>query len=542
MRNKARASMGWLGEFQEKTLSFMEYDEYKSTVGDMSTFARVKERLMCKPFSWYIQRFSYVYLDSGLIPKEIFQIQEEATGFCLARWPKADPRHEGGEAILLPCATEHSGTIELQLWHESNRDRSRPKGPCCSGLNNWNFLQCLNSWGANQKVRTFECDIAGLNGGQVLQLHDRPGDDGQIVWNYGKGTPSLCLAPDGPQLPPEESWSKSIEECTMVVKELSENEFNLRTHGSKFPLDHCLTVIQMEDPIGEDSGWRLRLSACSGSEDQVFTKSAAGDRGGMIVRTAVTRACLDTAGGRELLIYPCYDKKGQPPSANQVWHTVADRLLWEGSKLHCLDVVGSTIGLKSVPVQTAFGLMSCADKVGQRLRKYDQQGDGTFLLKDADSGKCLGEGPEAPTMERQLRLYPCSPSLRWRELKDRAQVQHVATGHCIDAGNEVNPILYPCHTPVAQRKQRWRVTSRPGSVQIMRGWEDNGRKTFFERCIDYAPQPPVAAVMRDCDTTRRGGTRWKRIHAREPREMELWRKAEKPPPDAVPLGGDMAPP
>ncbi|CAE8736615.1 unnamed protein product, partial [Polarella glacialis] len=76
MHNKARAVSAWLDEFKTKTFSFPEYEAFvsgKQEIGNMSNFREVKERLQCAPFSSYIQRFAYIYLDSGLLPNDIFQ-------------------------------------------------------------------------------------------------------------------------------------------------------------------------------------------------------------------------------------------------------------------------------------------------------------------------------------------------------------------------------------------------------------------------------------------------------------------------------------
>merc|ERR1719321_146070 len=118
--------------------------------------------MKCAPFSSYIQRFDYVYLKSGMIPEDVFQLREESSGHCLERVQRRTPPHG---VTTAPCnkGQERGAATELQLWHGGNRDRSRPGGPCCSGIMAWNLVQCLNSWSVGQKVETFECDIAGYN-------------------------------------------------------------------------------------------------------------------------------------------------------------------------------------------------------------------------------------------------------------------------------------------------------------------------------------------------------------------------------------------
>ena len=73
MRNKARAVAAWLGPFSNKTFStFPEYEAFfdgENSIGDLSNFGRLKKELQCADFSSYIQRFSYLFLDGGLIPE-----------------------------------------------------------------------------------------------------------------------------------------------------------------------------------------------------------------------------------------------------------------------------------------------------------------------------------------------------------------------------------------------------------------------------------------------------------------------------------------
>jgi glycosyltransferase involved in cell wall biosynthesis len=104
MRNKGRAVKAWFSEFSEKSFTFPEYRTFvdgEQPLGTFDNFDKLKERQKCAPFSSYIQRFSYVYVDGGLIPPEIFQIREEVTGLCLERLPGED---SSIGAVMAPCS------------------------------------------------------------------------------------------------------------------------------------------------------------------------------------------------------------------------------------------------------------------------------------------------------------------------------------------------------------------------------------------------------------------------------------------------------
>ncbi|CAE8657498.1 unnamed protein product, partial [Polarella glacialis] len=290
---------------------------------------------------------------------------------------------------------------------------------------------------------------------------------------------------------------------------------------------------------------KLVLADCEdGNNEQVFSSHGLSTGTGFVqVHAGTSGQCLDSAGGRELLVYPCYKNADENP--NQAWQIENARLLWEGnSRQHCVHRDANHISLQS-SLHRRIQLASCADKIGQRLRQHDLKADGTFLLQDVDSPqKCLTslQGAIAGSLETSLRLARCHPRHRFRALKERNQVQHVATGYCFDAGDEVTPILYPCHEPVAQRKQRFEVVDSTGLLRMMRGWEDNGRKVFFERCLDTSPQEPVKTSIEPCEKAKEAGIRWRRLNSREPEEAKLWREAKKPLPGQAQLGGGAEPP
>merc|ERR1712032_188185 len=220
---------------------------------------------------------------------------------------------------------------------------------------------------------------------------------------------------------------------------------------------------------------------------------------------------------------------------NQVWHNRDGQLAFQtpkGDQGYCIDIAYKRTQL---PTGEA-SWRTCTPKAGQLLKRHDVR-DGTFLLRSPDSLQCL----IAEVSRRQLRMGPCDEQQRWRSLEDRQQVQHAQSGQCIDAHNEATPLLYPCHESTG-RKQRIRIVDDPGWVQFQGGWEDNGRRRWFEKCLDFQPQDDIPVSLQPCDTAKRRNVRWTRIGIRTPPETEIWRTAEKPPPDYPVLGGDAEPP
>mmetsp|Transcript_166364 Transcript_166364/g.534379 ORF Transcript_166364/g.534379 Transcript_166364/m.534379 type:complete len:928 (+) Transcript_166364:123-2906(+) len=538
MRNKARAVMAWLQEYQEKTLSFPEYESFVSgeqSVGDMSNFDRVRKRLKCAPFSAYIQRFSYVYVDTGLIPTEIFQVREESTGRCLERDPHDKQPHS---VVLAPCADDSGGSggiPDLQLWHGANRDHRRPGAPCCSGLLNWNFLQCLDAHSMGTSVRTFECEISGHADSQFFAL-GTPHQPEQLVWGHGKG----CTVPrPSPRRSPAQEFEAALEACGVQAETLTDSRFKLL--GSR---GSCLSVLS--GSTGSDGGpegkWRMEFKPCMESDEtQVFSSQS--KLGGLEIKAGASGYCLDSSGGSTPLVYPCYSEDAG--NSNQIWQLQSGRLVWEGQaggsfKAFCgHEARRGGLSFMELPEAQQLNLRTCTSKVGQRFKRHQEDASGAFLLRDEDTGKCLG-AILGGGMEHPLSLGECHDRQRWRELADRGQVQHTSSKLCVDAGNEVTPIIYPCHEPKGGRKQRFRVVE--AGLQLMSGWEDNGRKRYFEKCLDHSPEPPIEVAIESCSSAEGRGVRWSKVNPQVPLERKLWDKAPTAPPGSVGLGGPAEPP
>lgn len=557
MRNKARAVTAWFEEFREKVFTFPEYENFvdgSQSIGDMSNFDRLRSRLTCKPFSHYIHRFSYVYLDTGLIPEQIFQLKEEMTGLCLERVPTITPQ----TTALVPCAGEDDGggpgsISELQIWHAANTDRSQPAKGCCSGFMNWNFLQCLDAQGPGSPIRTYECSISGFSGNQLFRLSP----DGQLTHRSGdKDNHGGCAAPQMPLLG-HATFMRAEEASDAVLGnmvEVVDDSFHVIEEATKHLASFRLRVVGGDHGQAGDqgvcatggggtggggAGWKLGFDKCDEKDSQqsFHTSSLLG---GLQVRVGDTNLCLDAAGGGDVLIYPCYEEKFA--NMNQVWWVSKGHLVWQrGAHPEDRHLVGFAEDLKKERSATAgeTWLRTCSDKRGQRFRRSDTSDDSTFLLRDADSDRCLGlpakDGHNYQA--RNLVVTQCDTAVRWKEDSGNLLLT-VNEGWCLDATqNYDRPTLMSCY---GGRTQKWKVDDAKGWVKVLHAWEDNGRRRYYERCIDYEPVDPVDVSVQSCTTTLAKGVRWTRLHPRESREHALWRQAAKPKPGDPVLGGSMS--
>lgn len=541
MRNKARAATAWFGEFIEKVMSFPEYEQFTKfheSLGDMSEFAELKKRLGCAPFSSYLTRFSYVYLDAGLIPPEVFQLREVKSGRCLERIMKDSQPHG---LAMTPCTGGADGQkiAELQLWHPANRDIQKPGKGCCSGLANWNFLQCMDAAQLGGTISTFECIIMGFVPNQRFAFHE---ESGQLQWRqkaYGRA--EGCVVPSSHKL--GDAKLEPLQHSQVLIDPVKGSALlpSAKSTWDKMPQRFRL---RSESPDGGCAstggsqrggpGAELSFQPCSEDEAQVFSARAVHD--GFEIRVGHGGMCLDSASGTQVLVYPCYDQSAIP-NVNQLWQSSKNRLVWPG-KVSTKAVSVALIGREQVsPPQGEYTLRLCADKRGQRLKKEPEAADGTFEIRDLDENTCLS-GLSGDV----LGLTPCgSTHQRWRIVKGE-QLQHVGSGNCLDSATNDRPILYPCHRPTVQRPQKFHILEELNWIQNPPAWGDNGRKRWFEKCLDRLPVPQMDLALRTCDSAAKEGVRWEKLNAFLPLERKLWDQAEKPPAETPPLGGDTAVP
>ncbi|CAE8640353.1 unnamed protein product, partial [Polarella glacialis] len=141
---------------------------------NVDNYDRVKKALNCKPFSYFVYRFRKIYLEGGIIAREIFRLRDKASGLCLL--PGA-----GWRLAACPSDDKQGRPGELQL---GNIDRDT--GKCCSGLRIAGTNDCWDAWNDNGPGR-YSCDVSGSNANQYFRLRA----DGRIHKGIGE-----CVLPD----------------------------------------------------------------------------------------------------------------------------------------------------------------------------------------------------------------------------------------------------------------------------------------------------------------------------------------------------------
>lgn len=169
-KNRARAIAGWYGEFKDKLAHYPLFAKHRTAawIGDLKNYQDVKDRLNgCRPFAWFLRRFKDLYEDGGLVPEEVFMIQESSSGRCLRYQRQAGTSPNGkGTAMLEECDRKDHAFY----WHRANRDR-RKRGKCCSSFKAWNTDQCITGVAAGA-LTTEVCNVMGKDKSQDWDIID----------------------------------------------------------------------------------------------------------------------------------------------------------------------------------------------------------------------------------------------------------------------------------------------------------------------------------------------------------------------------------
>mmetsp|Transcript_19080 Transcript_19080/g.34554 ORF Transcript_19080/g.34554 Transcript_19080/m.34554 type:complete len:812 (-) Transcript_19080:151-2586(-) len=487
-KNRLRAAKAWMGDFVDKVLDDPEFEDFKSgkkSLGNMSVFEGIKKKLSCSDFTHFLDKFHYIYFDSGYIPSEVFQLQEESTGLCLERQAS---KASTNPVFLVPCLPSTEEAVVKQQWQPSNAKFGKD---CCSGLMHWNTLKCLDSQGRGTPVGTWECVIDGMNENQRFQIDE----EGQLVRNAKD-----CLAPIAKVV--GEATHASKASSNVVVEKIDDSTIRLVVDTPDEG-----RVCASPGPSG------LTFSRCwAGDVDQTFKLKRA--HGGLEVRDATSRHCFDAAGEQDPIVYSCYEQA----NANQVWQIDEDRL--------CLQMDSSGYCLSMRPIETMKAteaeLRNCDAGPGQTFIR-EELTTHTFHLRNPATDLCLTSGHTlADAAGPSIVVGPCEPNAFWKQTDMTGGMVFGTTEKCLDTAGTSKPVLYFCYTPVALT-QRFVYDSQAQIIRV-KGSNEEGRT--IEQCLDVDPKPPRGVEIKGCALSKQHGVRWRKHNTFVPHEWKIWEKMQ----------------
>lgn len=307
-RNRLRAAQAWLGPWADKVRSFPQFDDFREggrlELGSLDNILYYRDKLKCKDFHWYMNRFRDIYVGTGRLPESVFHIRDTASGMCLNAFTKAGKIEHFD---LIPCNPES----ELQRFNPANSDHKKAPGGCCSGIKVWDFDACLSVTG--ESVHSASCEIFGHAPSQHVQLID-----GMLRWkNQDK-----CIVPASGSAvaPPPDAAVRSIifTDCASpdhVVKEGQRYKKRDAHADGSFQLEEALGGC-----LGAGGDQKLVTAACSGSSPGTarWMHMPTGE-----LKHVQKNMCVDANDFVSPIIYPCY-----VPGSNQKQIYVMNQTGW----------------------------------------------------------------------------------------------------------------------------------------------------------------------------------------------------------------------
>ena len=505
--NRYRAAMAWFDDYIEKVQEFPIFHKYappsKLQPPDISSITEVKESLQCKPFQWFIDRFSDIYMSAGVLPDQIFRIRDRIANLCLAR--RNLGKRDEHDVVAATCSNDDP----MQVWHVGNRKGTE----CCSGLRSYNSMYCL-SGGSTGEVTAVECNTFGKSNEQQVNVTL----EGNVFFSRSSTCATLAASA-------KDVITQVPCDTKNVLKEFTRKEVSGANAQGLFQIiesttGECLTAFT---PTGRDDDFgNIELSPCvPHSPTQHFNITDTPMPGAFVIKT-FENLCLDAADGKKILAYSCYDLSTKNEKQFFLFDE-NDRSVKNMYHPTCWAVPDSRLDLTAS--QLPVWLTGCIVweghvKAEQQFIRVPAKGDAVLI----QSGEwCLSgvRDEEALVMVK----CPSDPKtaddrmLWYFESLERIRNKHA--NKCIDGNDHKTPILYPCYAN-DNDNQEW---IDPSSAKLLK----NNRA---QMCLDYHPVVErQVAVSRNCHT----GAHWQIFDSHESTEMKIY-KATKAK-EAAPVHG-----
>lgn len=496
--NRYRAAKAWFDNYIDKVHEYPIFRKYAPPSGlpapDISSIVEVKESLKCKPFQWFIDRFSSIYMDAGVLPDKIFRIRDSSTNLCFAR--RNLGKREEHDVVAASCSMDDP----MQLWHLANRKGKE----CCSGLRSYDSMYCM-AGGAFGEVRGVECNTYGKASDQFVNVTT----EGHVKFGKTGTCATLAASPRDviTQLPCDSE--DILREFTR--KEISEGDGRGLFHIMESTTGECLTAFA---PTGRDDDiGNIELAPCiSHFAAQRFNISDSPLPGAVLIKT-FENLCIDAADGKKLLAYSCYDLSMKNEKQFFIFDE-SNRSIRNMYHPTCMSVPDSRINLKAEHIPLAVSGCIVWDNVAKPEQVFVRVAakGGAMLIK---SGQwCMSgveEGDSIVMVHCPSDINTANDRMLWYfESLDRIRNKHA--NKCVDGNDHKTPILYPCYSN-ENDNQEW---IDPSSMNLIK----NNRA---QMCLDYHPVAErQVAVTKNCNT----GARWSIHGSHESTEMKIY-KASK---------------
>jgi len=231
--NLGRVAATWFDEFVVKFRDGHAADHLNVSEGKA-----MRNRLQCKPFAYFLHRFRRLYINGGMLPKKVFRIRLKDSDRCLHRngagymlmqcdagtWfhhanmrtdrypasrgifdakPADDddddddakvtcgghtakncagcPQGNGEGWCNVDCQWIFGVCVNRAQYAEEQEQAKGAREPCCSGVREWNSLDCFDTLGSGGPTG-YQCDLTGQNSNQQYMWSG----NGRIMHSSGK--------------------------------------------------------------------------------------------------------------------------------------------------------------------------------------------------------------------------------------------------------------------------------------------------------------------------------------------------------------------